>query len=60
MMPVEFRRSSIVSNSGTMLTDSTPSSGRSSPTSFSSSATSRISDTPSALEMTLFGTDAAP
>jgi hypothetical protein len=46
-----LRRSSMVSNSGTMLT-SRPPPGRSRPTSLSSNATSSTSDTASALEMT--------
>ena len=42
----------MVSNSGTMLSASPPSRGRSSPASFSSSATSSTSETLSALEIT--------
>lgn len=60
MIRVELRRSPMVSNSGMMLTSSAPSSGRSSLTSFSRSATSSMSETPSALEMMQLGIDAAP
>ena len=48
----QLRKSSMVSNSGTMLTSSAPSRGRSSPASLSRSATSRTSEALSALEIT--------
>src|SRR6516225_9309328 len=48
----QWRKSSIVSNSGTISSSSAPSRGRNRPASFSSTAVSRMSETPVVLEIT--------
>ena len=59
MMPLEACRSSMVSNSGTMLIALRPE-GWTRPASFSSSATSSMSDTPLHIEMMHWGMTSAP
>src|ERR1700760_464653 len=59
MMPEQACRSSMVSNSGTMLMAQRPE-GWSSPTSFKSSATSSMSDMPLHIEMMHWGITSGP
>ena len=59
MMPLEACRSSMVSNSGTMLIELRPE-GWIRPASFSSSATSSMSDIPLHIEMMHWGIESEP